>query len=156
MIVLNKVFLAVRKITISTFLCTVLVGCQTSLSGKHAKLHPGYIEGHSLFDGFVLHENELGFSELQSIFLASVSAARLKADRLPLQPKGKRIKLVMREPYYLMIGLEPQLVTNVELIWPIAVGRPYLIVNDFHWFELSDSSKSTGILLTWAAGRGYK
>lgn len=156
MIVLKKVFYSVHKTTIASLTCMAILGCQSTSSSVSPRLAPGVIVGSAVFRDFIVHENEPGFSELQTLFLASLSASSSVKPCCSSFPAGKEIELHLREPYYLLFGLESHLVTSVKLTWPALAGKPYFVLNEQYQLMPSEGSKSTTHLLIWAAARGYK
>ncbi|UUA75218.1 hypothetical protein [Cellvibrio sp. QJXJ] len=164
--ILKGLNLSVQKMTALWLVC-VLVSLSPAIIVSEASAEPqksvekvvyrgGYIRGYATYKQFILHENEQGFAELQTLFLGALSSSDSIQKCCEMPVKKRRIKLHVVDPYYVRLGSESVLIRSVALVLPTKKSEDaYLVLNDALQLFPGEDSESFIMLLRWAKGRGY-
>jgi hypothetical protein len=129
-----------------------------SNSGDRVVYRTGYLHGYSLKNSFILQDSEVGFQEIQTLFLGALSAAESIEKCCSNKARKNRISLYLREPFYVVLNDTPVLITSLDLIFPRSFKdvKPYLVMNKELQLHPGEENESFALLLRWANERGYK
>lgn len=155
-----------QKITACTIAIVIANSCCTAMAvdkGIHHEpatpkvvYREGYVQGFATGHTFILHENETGYQEVQTLYLGALSASE-SIQKYPANKNvNRQIKIFMREPYYVVLGEAPILITDIGLVIPSGMrAKPYLVLNRELQLYPGSENESFDLLLRWAKGRGY-
>lgn len=146
---------ALKLITLSAILSLSANALAANKSTPNVAFRVAYIEGVGTSNSFIIHENEMGFQELQGLFLGAFSTSK-SIEKCCTFTASKQISLLLRESFFVSLGETNMLIEEINLVWPVGKNmEPVMVLNKTFVLHPNIENSSYSLLLTWAKKRGF-